>query len=486
MSERTRGIVSIVIGVVVIVVGIGLLFNDKSTMGAILVLTGACFAIGRNLRLKSKLGEIDTTIVKFESFREIEQITIQPKSLEPEEEQHRRESTKDIHLPGADAPEFNLLQELPAFNAMPGADPMVPMYRLDSNFRIMDWNEAFSLVFDRTLEGRRGQSAVEWVYFLDNWEEVLTHGVEKFSDPANIPNFDIEPIEYASSRYGKLTAMKRAYKIPNDDETCLGWVLTLDLDFKEKIQFHRFQFDLVNVLRNNLTWSEYAFSYDRVLTKTKVYPELLQAMIGGSNGLPEIPPQSRVLDLGAGTGNLTAMLADPVKRRLVVAIENNRTMLASLEQKCKPFLNSGDKEEGVMAHRQDAGSLFGLQDNFFDYVLLNNVLYCLDDWMATLREIYRVLKPGQEVRISGPHESTNLDQLFGQIQKDLISSGQYESVHNDYERVKKINEYHLAPLFPKWTVKDVQQMLTDVGFSQLGFATEKAYAGQAMIVSALK
>ena len=139
-----------------------------------------------------------------------------------------------------------------------------------------------------------------------------------------------------------------------------------------------------------------------------------------------------------------------------------------------------------MAIRQDAGSLYGMQDNYFDYVLMNNVLYCLDDPKATLREVYRVLKPGQEIRISGPQESTNLDVLLNQIRKDLISHGHFDSVRDDYERVKKINNYLLAPIFPHWKVQDVQKMLTDVGFSKLGYATENAYAGQAMVVSAMK
>ena len=39
---------------------------------------------------------------------------------------------------------------------------MSPMYLLDEGFRIVDWNFAFSLAFDRSMEGRRGLSVREW------------------------------------------------------------------------------------------------------------------------------------------------------------------------------------------------------------------------------------------------------------------------------------------------------------------------------------
>jgi ubiquinone/menaquinone biosynthesis C-methylase UbiE len=66
--------------------------------------------------------------------------------------------------------------------------------------------------------------------------------------------------------------------------------------------------------------------------------------------------------------------------------------------------------------------LYGLSDGFFDYVILNNVLYSLEDAAvgACLSEVNRVLKPGGEVRISGPQKSTKLSKVLEQIKKDLI------------------------------------------------------------------
>ena len=67
--------------------------------------------------------------------------------------------------------------------------------------RILDWNEAFGLVFDRTMDGRTGQSVLEWTYFLDNYKDVVDHA-SHFTDPANLPDVDDEPIAFTGARYG--------------------------------------------------------------------------------------------------------------------------------------------------------------------------------------------------------------------------------------------------------------------------------------------
>lgn len=66
------------------------------------------------------------------------------------------------------------------------------MYMLDRNFRIIDWNLAFSMCFDRTMEGRRGRNVLEWTYFLDNYEEALNHGIAVFGEGKESPRIDIE------------------------------------------------------------------------------------------------------------------------------------------------------------------------------------------------------------------------------------------------------------------------------------------------------
>ena len=417
---------------------------------------------------------------------------VQPRFLDEKEiEEKKRVSDRimeESRLPGQNAPQFSAISPsaLDDLQVRPSAQPMTPMYLLDNAYRIIDWNQAFTIAFDRTMEGRKGRSVLEWTYFLDNYEEVLKHGVKRFSDPNQLPTIDVEPIKYTSMRYGELTAVKRAYQIPDDSEACLAWLVTLDVKFKDSNQDNIFLRDLLRHLGLDLMWSEYAISYDRVLNNTLVYPDLLDKMMGGYDGVRAIPPEAHIVDLGAGTGNLALKLITTGRDRVVVAVENNRTMLQLLRSKCQKFLRNDTDGGGVVPIKQDITSLFGLDDEFFDFATLNNVLYSIDDADACLKEACRVLKPGGELRLIGPKKDSNLAILFGQIKADLEKVGKFKELETDYNNVYEINKFRLDPLLYRWTTKDVEKMLISAGFSKIVHSSEQHYAGQAMLVCAVK
>jgi ubiquinone/menaquinone biosynthesis C-methylase UbiE len=241
-----------------------------------------------------------------------------------------------------------------------------------------------------------------------------------------------------------------------------------------------------------MMWSEYALSYDRVLLNSAVYRELLDTMLGMHRGtkpieLDPIPTDARVLDLGAGTGNVSQRLAEESgSDRMVVALENNAHMLNALTAKCKAFLRTDNQRPVVLAIKQDITSLFGLPDGYFDAAILNNVLYSVDNPIGCLKEVCRVLKPNGHVRISGPKKNTNLPALFRRIQKDLKRAGRFGELKSEFDHVKFINEYMLAPMLFQWAAHDVEGMLREAGFEGQIHSTEQAYAGQAMVLAANK
>jgi ubiquinone/menaquinone biosynthesis C-methylase UbiE/PAS domain-containing protein len=423
-------------------------------------------------------------------------VTIEPKVLDPGTTKAKKslaeEMRKEGRLPDQvqGAPEFNAITAT-ALSAddlaiRPTGYIYTPMYLLDSAYRIIDWNDAFTLAFDKTMEGRKGRSVLEWTYFLDNYEQVLKHGVKAFADPNNLPPIDVEPIDYTSIRYGKLSATKRAYQIPNDDGACMAWLVTLGLKFADSEQALVFHRDLIDLLAMNLMWSEYAMSYDRVLNSTRVYPQLLDKLIGGQAGVRPIPDDARILDLGAGTGNLAYKLITGSPNRLIFAAEYNRTMLAFLRLKCRDFLRDDEEAGGIIARKQDITSLFGLKDNYFDFVILNNVLYAVQDALACLKEAYRVLKPGGELRLSGPRKDTKLPILFNQILKELKESNAFHELEPDYQRVLRINELKLGQRLHRWSTEEVKALLREAGFSRIVHSSEDVYAGQSMLVCAVK
>ncbi|OAI54749.1 hypothetical protein AYO44_14270 [Planctomycetaceae bacterium SCGC AG-212-F19] len=406
--------------------------------------------------------------------------------------QERARIAAELPIPGRTAAHFNLVNDFLSIGVIPWADPLVPAYFLDKNYRIVDWNIAFGVAYDRTMDGRRGLSVLEWVYFLDNYEESIRKATNDFGDPHNLPRLHVETIKYTSMRYGPTTATKRAYQMPKDNGEMLGWLVTLDVDFqdlKTKLQFKR---DLFATLRRDLTWSEYALSYDRVLNSTNVYPDLLNHILGeptstNGNGRPApIHSSSRILDLGAGTGNLARLLASQQRGHVVFALENNRMMLDLLRAKCDAFLRSDDNGPGVLALKQDVNTLFGLPDDSFDYAILNNLAYSLEDPLPCFRQICKALTAEGEIRVSGPQKKTKLEQLFGQISAELRACGRMEELREDYTRVWDINRNILSSSLYRWSVEDMRKMLGKAGFNTITYATDSAYGGQAMIVAARK
>lgn len=419
-------------------------------------------------------------------------ITDSPKGeIEPEVLLQRQNlsSQKSKFLPGQTAPTFNVLEEKLAFEVTPCSDPMTPMYMLDKNYRIIDWNNAFSACFDRTMEGRRGLSVLEWTYFLENYEEVLDHGIKAFADAENLPRIDIETVRYKSRTYGFIEGTKRAYQIPDDDQSCKGWLITIDPEFENQHYTQKYQTDLFTSLHLGLMWSEYALSYDIVLNQSEVYPNLIKTVAGIIDPGPgPIPDHTKVLDLGSGTGNITALLANPENSRLVVAIDNNTMMLNVLRRKCKPYLRQDAEGPGVIAIKQDITSLFGLKDNFFDVVVINNVLYSLDSNVVVqcIKEVYRVLRIGGEVRISEPHKNSDASKVLKQIEHELQKNQRLDVIRLHFQKVKEINERSLSRMLNKWSIEDMELILKDIGFSRTIFKMDKTYAGQSFMICAKK
>ncbi|MGO9109869.1 MAG: class I SAM-dependent methyltransferase [Thermoguttaceae bacterium] len=450
-----------------------------AVVAAFLLIGGCTLAFGRNpfpqVSLGSGIQVGGDVALPPEQFR---QKTL-PAAIKKEREEFARKNPPPKH----GAPAFNALTDIPDLSGMPGADPMVPMYLLDKNFRILDWNEAFSLAFDHSMEGRRGQGALEWVYLLDNFKEVLEHGRQAFGDSKNIPSFDKEDLRYTSLSYGKLAATKRAYQFPDDRGGAgAGWVVLLDVKFEDSKEQERYQFDLMRRLYDTLLWSEYALCYDHVLENCACYDELLARILGEAGALKPIPDDARILDLGAGTGNVTVRLARC--GRLVFAVDDNRVMLHILRGKCQTQgvpLRRDDSAPGVILIKQDANSLFGISDDYFDYVIANNVLYDLENPEVCLQEIHRVLCPGGELRLAGPAKGVNVGKVFRRIKKELINSGKFNELKPCFERAMKIN-YALEPVLRRWSERDVGQLLADAGFEVVG--QETYYDGNGRIFAA--
>lgn len=110
-----------------------------------------------------------------------------------------------------------------------------------------------------------------------------------------------------------------------------------------------------------------------------------------------IAPGQRLLDLGCGSGDLTATLAEIVgPNGHVVGVDAQPTMLAEAERR------AGANQSFVLSSLQDLAATFGPEhDGTFDGVLSRATLHWIpaDDQLDVYRQMARLVRPGGFVRV---------------------------------------------------------------------------------------
>jgi len=495
---KRQEIIVYLVGGIIMLTGLAILVDamidnmedwKRYAIGGGILFAGAIVALFSERLTKISVGGATIELRQQQYFESVTTLTenVQKKELAEEDREERASYAETKSLPGQAAPDFTAVQ-LAKVNKLlvrPSAYPMTPMYLLDKDYRILDWNEAFSLAFDRTMEGRQGHGVLEWTYNLDNYQDVLDHGEKVFADPDKLPPVDVEDVVYTSLRYGRIEAIKRAYQIPDDNGECLAWLITMELNFTNPKEKSRYRYELLRIIGLDQLWSEYAISYDRILTNTRVYRDLINYMLGNSGPLAPIDSDAKILDLGASTGNISLRLMDGTSNLTVFALDSNRVMLEFLRDKCRGLLREDDHGPGIIAIKQDVTSLFGLPKDYFDCIIANNVFYALADPEASLEACLRVLKPGGELRMSGPRKDTDLDILFNRIRSDLKNAGKFKEYQTDFDHVEQINRFRLKTMLHRWSTQDFCTLLEEAGFQDI-HSSEKVYAGQSMLITAPK
>ena len=115
-----------------------------------------------------------------------------------------------------------------------------------------------------------------------------------------------------------------------------------------------------------------------------------------------------MIDIGAGTGNLVAMLVEVCPR--VIAVEHSRAMLDRLRRKLAGHI--GRELEVIEANAERlprlAGALFGGVS-----ILLS--LYDMERPADTLSEAIRLLRSGGTLVITEPKLSFDIELILGEV-----------------------------------------------------------------------
>jgi ubiquinone/menaquinone biosynthesis C-methylase UbiE len=182
------------------------------------------------------------------------------------------------------------------------------------------------------------------------------------------------------------------------------------------------------LLDHQLTWDRYAWSYDRILTVMPYYQEVLSRHRAALEGVEDGP----VIDIGAGTGNLVAMLVEGCPR--VIAVEYSRAMLDRLRRKLAGHI--GRELEVIEANAERLPRLAG---ESFGGVSILLSLYDMERPADTLSEAIRLLRSGGTLVITEPKLSFDIELILAKCREHLEQIGRYAELVEDLDHVNSAN-----------------------------------------------
>jgi SAM-dependent methyltransferase len=209
-------------------------------------------------------------------------------------------------------------------------------------------------------------------------------------------------------------------------------------------------------------WNDVDIDYDKVLNSDPSNVALL------ATAVDLLPAHATdVLDVGSGTGRLTAMCRDALPAARITGIDPAPAMVAAARAKFAA-------DPGVMFETAAVEELGLFADDSFDAVITSFVLHHLelDTCRAAASELLRVLRPGgrfinadQFCRVMGPPDDPD---RAGDVLDLLTRKAAYYLRHASFERM--LLQVDLLPRFMRQdgeiltTAEYWRDILLDVGF----------------------
>jgi ubiquinone/menaquinone biosynthesis C-methylase UbiE len=200
-------------------------------------------------------------------------------------------------------------------------------------------------------------------------------------------------------------------------------------------------------------WGRLAEVYDdNALLAGATYPPIVEKL------KEEFDPADRLLDVGAGTGLLTAYIAPLVGH--VTCTDIAPEMLEKAQMRLRGY----DHVEYCV---QDACTL-RFEDNSFDVVLCCNVLHQLSNPGAAVREFRRVLRPG------------------GKLLAITLSMGHMSLWAKLRTAIEYVLRFGIPPAGSPFTLSTFSRLIADAGFDvkEAALVTQKPFPTS--YVSAIK
>lgn len=191
-------------------------------------------------------------------------------------------------------------------------------------------------------------------------------------------------------------------------------------------------------------WEEYARCYDGLMYLNPYKDMLRMVAKEVLTGDQEI-----ILDASCGTGNFETILSEERTKYTgkVVGVDSSSEMLERAKKKCV-------EQKNISFLPADLNNYLPFKSKSFSQVVSLNTLYAVESPETTLKEFYRVLKPGGRLLLVTPTEQYE----NGLILKEHCDS----SLHNDFWK-----DAHASPereeMLIRSAIKDedvIQKMIT--------------------------
>ncbi len=299
-----------------------------------------------------------------------------------------------------------------------------PIISLNNDGRINDFNLATRVLWGHHIEEARYRPVSELIELLGKrW----TGQIIRMPEQSTL-EFHENAATYISESFGSVTLLCLAIPV-HDVHTGSRSGIVVYACIQQVEDDNRFMSMFREECLRELTWEEYAISYDRILLEMPYYHEVLKRHCDTLSQ----PGIVQVIDIGAGTGNLVKMLLQAGCH--VTAVDVSRGMLEKLRAK-----TANVSPSKLTIVEQNAQALPQLADESFDGAGILLALFDMPCPQATLDEAIRVLRPGGRLVVTEPKRNFQMQPILAFVESHLQKKGILESLHSDLNHIFKANK----------------------------------------------
>ena len=338
----------------------------------------------------------------------------------------------------------------------------LPILALDRFGKVADFNIALETMLQEDLAGMRTQASTVLLHRIGNRCTQPLVPADLIPPPKKLNGTQALAswtLEMDTSAYGTIDIRGSAIDVlESDSADLLSRVCYLECKMHPPEKYQGFRKAYIGQCRKQLLWDEYALSYDRVVSPMGYYTEVLERHIDALRG----PHVRKVVDIGAGTGNLVARLGEGELE--VLGIDSSHSMLEQAQRKLE---KRGCTNVSLV--QQNAESLSQIRDGTVDGVTILLALFDMEHPDRAFAEAIRILRPGGILVITEPKQRFQIEPILTDVKRRWAGDSQREA---DIARVFRLNTRadfnpEKRQGGPSLRAEDIQRLLVSAGFGNI-------------------